>query len=163
MRRDLLEKYKERWSLLYWLAFALIPILIIITLAIEQFEVRKQRILVPTVLAMVVCPLVLAFLLRNLTGILLDYKSLQSHLDSGARSRKLRKLLPSLTADLLPFRDRLVVLALYMILLPLEPFSWVAEAIKGLLRLVRWIFSSVPKRTRHQDPADGPREGIEMA
>jgi hypothetical protein len=145
------------------LAFALIPILIIIILAIDQFDLRKPGIIVPTILVLVVSPPVLAFLLRNLTGILLDYKSLQSHLDSGARSRKLRKVLPSLTAELLSFRDRLVVLALYMILLPLEPFYGVTAAMKWALRFVRWIFSYAPKRTRHQDPADGPREGIEMA
>ena len=166
VRRDLLEGWKILLSMLVSLAIAFMVVMASCSAigAAWISQSGKTDYIVPRYMAMIApCPLAVVLPVRYFSWTLLDYKSLQTHLDSGARPRKLREALPSLTAELLPFRDRLAVLAFYMILIPLEPFYWIAATMKSVLRLLRWVFLREGRKTRRQDLSNGASEGIEMA
>ena len=166
VRRDLLEGWKILLPTLVSLAIAFMVVIALCSAigAAWISQSGKNDYIVPRYMAMIApCPLAGVLPVRYFSWTLLDYKSLQTHLDSGARSRKLREALPSLTAELLPFRDRLAVLAFYMVLIPLEPFYWIAAAMKSVLRFVLWVFFRGGRKTRTQDSVHGPSEDIEMA
>ena len=165
IRRDLLESRKS-YSRLISAAVLFMALMAVSSLGVVEVQSQQGKtnfVVARYMVAVAPCPLAIVLPLRYFARTLLDYTSLQTHLESGARPRKLREALPSLTAELLPFRDRLIVLALYIVLLPVEPFNWIAAAMKSVLRLLRWVFVRGGRKTRTKDSVDGPSEGIEMA
>lgn len=97
-----------------------------------------------------------------LPRVVMEYKSLQTRMVKVAQSGKLLKALPNPTAALLRFDQRLVLLFLYAILLPLEPVYWIRSFIGRAYGSLRAKKSQTKRVFRTRDTRPASQNSVEM-
>ena len=153
VRRDKIESRRayihhlRSWLPTLWLTWTSLPfiVVIIVVCELEQTQVtRRAKIIISTLWA---APLLLSYLVCITFRTLLDYELLLSHMDAAvpdlSRYQKLKRALPSPIAQLLPFRERIVILLLHAILLPWAPFEWCVTGLRWICGASKLAFISV--------------------